>query len=188
MNNMAPARRHNPERRARELLVRLNIRGVPVPVERIGKALGAVIRYSPLDEELSGMIYVKDGLPIIGVNALHHPNRQRFTIAHEIGHLEMHRDQITDRVHVDKTFPIKVGGLQRNAKSALGTEPVEIEANRFAAALLIPESYLDQVLGDQDFDIDDDAPLEDLARKLRVSKQALEFRIRNLYLGHRLRA
>ena len=182
---MAAARKLYPEKKARELLARLNIQSVPVPLERIGKAVGAVIRYSPLDEELSGMIYVKDGLPIIGVNRLHHPNRQRFTVAHEIGHLVLHRNLISEQVHVDKKFPIELSGLKRDSISGLGTEPVEIEANRFAAALLIPESYLEKMLGSRQFDIDDEEPVEELARKLRVSKQALEFRIRNLYLDRR---
>jgi Zn-dependent peptidase ImmA (M78 family) len=56
-----------------------------VPVDRIAKGLGAQLRFSPLDEELSGMIYISDGTPIIGINSLHHPNRQRFSIGYEIG-------------------------------------------------------------------------------------------------------
>jgi len=31
----------------------------------------------------------------------------------------------------------------------------------------------------KEFDIDDDGPIEQLAKKFRVSKQALEYRIRN---------
>jgi len=177
---MAPARRPNPEKEARSVLDRFSIRGVPVPVDRIAKNLDAVLRFSPLDEELSGMIYVKDGRPIIGVNALHHPNRQRFSIAHEIGHLVMHRDLITEQVHVDKTFPIELQALHRDAVSALGTEIVEIEANRFAAALLVPEPFLEKELASRRFDIDDEGPIDELARQLRVSKQMLEYRIRNL--------
>jgi Zn-dependent peptidase ImmA (M78 family) len=146
-----------------------------VPVDRIAKSLEAQLRYSPLDEEISGMIYIKDGIPIIGVNSLHHPNRQRFTIAHEIGHLELHRDVISAHVHVDKQFPI----LMRDSTSAFGTELIEIQANQFAAELLIPTAFLNQALGNKPFDIDDETPLDALAKKLRVSKQALEYRIRN---------
>src|SRR6202022_1163955 len=118
---------------AKELLAKLNIRTVPIPVDRIAKALGAQLRYSPLDEELSGMIFIKEGIPIIGVNSLHHPHRQRFTIAHEIGHLELHRRFITDQIHVDKKFTV----LMRDPNSATGTDRLEIEANRFAAELLM---------------------------------------------------
>jgi Zn-dependent peptidase ImmA (M78 family) len=136
--------------------------------------MGAQVRYSPFDDDLSGMIYIKDGIPIIGVNSLHHPHRQRFTIAHELGHLELHREMITSKVHVDKDFPV----LMRNPKSATGTEKVEIEANQFAAELLMPEALIKQALENEPFDIDDDSPIEELAKKFRVSRQALEYRIR----------
>lgn len=165
------------QQRAQELLNRLGIKSVPIPVERIAKALGAQVRFSPLDEELSGMIFIKDGVPIIGVNSLHHPNRQRFTIAHEIAHLELHKEIISKEVHVDKNFPV----LMRDPKSATGTDDIEVQANQFAAELLVPKALLDQELAGKPFDIDDERPLEELAKKFRVSKQALEFRIRSRF-------
>lgn len=119
----------DPYVRAQELLGRLGIQSVPTPVEKIAKLLGAELRFSPLDNELSGMVYIKDEVPIIGVNSLHHPNRQRFTIAHELGHLELHRKMITSNVHVDKNFLV----LMRDPKAATGTELFEIQANQFAA-------------------------------------------------------
>ena len=74
---------------------------IPVPVEKIAKSLGARVRFSPFFyDELSGFVFIKDGVPIIGVNSLHHLNRQRFTIAHEIAHLQLHPDYITSEVHV----------------------------------------------------------------------------------------
>jgi len=164
--------------RAQKLLAQLSIKSLPTPVEKIAKALGAEVRFAPFDEELSGMIHIKEGVPIIGVNSLHHPNRQRFTIAHELGHLELHRDMITRNVHVDKEFPV----LMRDTKSSTGTEQIEIEANQFAAELLMPRLMIDQVLTGKQFDIEDDRPIEELAKKFRVSKQALEYRIRSL--GH----
>lgn len=166
---------NDPQVSAREVLVKLGIKAMPVPVEKIAKALGAVVRFSPLDEELSGMIYIKDGVPVIGVNSLHHPNRQRFTIAHEIGHLVMHRDMISENVHVDKQFRV----LMRDSNSSTGSEEIEVQANRFAAELLIPSSMFDptKILAS---DIDDEGPLDELAKKFRVSKQMLEYRIRSL--------
>jgi len=142
-------------------------------VDRIAKSLGAIVRFSPLDEELSGMIHIKDNVPIIGVNSLHHPHRQRFTVAHEIGHLVLHRHLITASVHVDKAFPV----LMRGVTSALGTDPVEIEANAFASQLLIPTFLLDQVMGREPVDIDDDSPMEELAKRFRVSRKMVEFRL-----------
>src|SRR5438093_13625316 len=126
----------NPYQSADAILDRLAIKSPPAPLEKIAKALGAQVRFAPFDDELSGMIYIKAGLPIIGVNALHHPNRQRFTVAHELGHLELHRYMITTAVHVDKEFP----ALMRDSNSATGMERIEIEANQFAAALLMPRA------------------------------------------------
>jgi len=168
-------RADDPYASARQLLARLGIQSAPTPVEKVAKALGAQVRFSPFDDELAGMVYVKDGVPIIGVNSLHHPNRQRFTIAHELGHLELHREMITSKVHVDKNFPV----LMRDPKSATGTELVEIQANQFASELLMPRRLIDQELAGKKFDIDDQGPIEELAKRFRVSRQALEYRIRN---------
>ena len=166
------------EDRATKLLDELGIKGVPVPIERVAKSLGARLSFSPLDEELSGMVFFKEGVPIIGVNSLHHPNRQRFTIAHEIAHLYLHRDQITNAVHVDKQFAELI--LKRDAVSATGTERFEVEANQFAAALLVPRSVLGEQLKSTPIDIEDETALEQLAKSFRVSKSTLQYRIRNL--------
>ena len=162
--------------RVKDLLQEHEITSAPVPVEKIATALGARVRYSEFDDELSGMIYLKGSNPIIGVNSLHPQNRQRFTIAHEIAHLVLHRHDIADHVHVDKRFPV----LMRDASSATGTQRMEMEANHFAAELLMPSFLLSPLLQKNGFDIDDEKPLEKLSRKFRVSKQALSYRIRNL--------
>lgn len=166
----------NPWERAKAVLEKLSIKTSPIPIEKVARALGAQVRFSPFDDELSGMIHIKDGVPIIGVNSLHHPNRQRFTIAHELGHLELHRDIITSSIHVDKGFP----ALMRDATSAKGEDRMEIEANQFAAELLMPMAMVERELAGKQFDIEDDAPFEEIAKKFRVSKQALELRIRSI--------
>jgi Zn-dependent peptidase ImmA (M78 family) len=148
-----------------------------VAVDRIAKELEAQLRFSPLDSELSGMVYVKDGTPIIGINALHHPNRQRFTLAHEVGHLVLHRPEITKQIHVDKAFPM----LMRNAISAAGVDEMEIEANCFAAELLMPEEFVARSLEGQPFDIDDEGVVSALAKQYRVSTAAMRFRLGNLF-------
>jgi Zn-dependent peptidase ImmA (M78 family) len=164
--------------RAERLLEEVACDNIPVPVDRIAKLLGAQLRYAPLDEELSGMVYILDQMPIIGVNSLHHPNRQRFTIAHEIAHLKLHRAFITTAVHVDKGFDVPV--LRRDVSSAKGTEKLEIEANQFAAALLVPRKHLASAFATLSGDIDDDGPLREMARRFKVSVATLHYRIRNL--------
>ena len=162
--------------RAQVLLQDNDVMAPPIPVERIAKTLGAQLRFSPLDDELSGMIYVKEDTSIIGVNVLHHPNRQRFTIAHECGHLILHKAQIIQEMHIDKTFPM----LLRDSVSASGVNSMEIEANLFAAELLMPESLLTKALSNESFDIDDESAIRALARSFRVSVSAMRFRIGNL--------
>jgi Zn-dependent peptidase ImmA (M78 family) len=166
------------EERAKELLADNGIDSIPVPVDRIARELGAEVKFQMLDEELSGLICIKDGVPIIGINALHHPNRQRFTLAHEIAHLQLHKEHITNSVHVDKRFNEPV--LKRDATSTEGTDQLEIEANQFAAALLIPRAILEDLLESSPLDIDDDGPLEELSKKFQVSKATLQYRIRNM--------
>ena len=148
----------------------------PVPIDRIVKALGIQLRFSPLDDELSGMIYIRKEVPIIGVNSLHHPNRQRFTLAHECGHLILHKEEITKEVHVDKTFPM----LMRDPVSAMGINEMEMEANLFAAELLMPAALIRDETESDLIDIDEEAAIDALARRFKVSQSAMRFRLGDL--------
>ncbi|SRR5260221_9295161 len=169
-------RRQRPQTEAAKLLRKIGFEKAPIPVEKIAKYIGAVIRFSPLDDEISGMVYIKDGNPIIGVNSIHHPHRQRFTIAHEIAHLVLHRDLVSNHVHVDKQFAV----LMRGKSASMGTDIVEIEANKFAAELLMPTNLVTSALGGRTFDVDDDLLLQKLASQFGVSKQAMGHRVNAL--------
>lgn len=158
---------------ARSILREFGVSAPPVPVERIIKSRKIALQYAPLEEDLSGMAYIKDGVGIIGVNALHHPNRQRFSAAHELGHHVLHAPDISQAVHVDKGIRV----LFRDDVSALGTEPIEIEANAFASELLIPGELLAAALSGGGVDIEDEAGIEALARRFRVSPAAMRFRL-----------
>lgn len=159
--------------KAIEILKQYDVVKAPVPVERLAKKLGASVRFSPFDDSLSGMIAIKGGTVIIGINALHHPNRQRFSIAHEIGHLVLHREALIDRVHVDKSF-----ALHRDELSATGEDRLEIDANAFASELLIPREWLRREIS-ADVDFEDDRALTALAKQFKVSKIALQNRLLN---------
>lgn len=144
---------------------------IPVPVEQIAKYEGIRIEVISLDEDLSGMSFVKDGVSVIVVNSNHHVNRRRFTIAHELGHHILHGAYLRNNVHVDKIV------LHRNGFSSDGVDEKEIAANQFAAELLMPQSAIRQ-LGK--VDINDDSTLQALAKKLKVSAAALTYRLINL--------
>ena len=158
---------------ARAILREFGVKNAPVPVERIIKSKGIVLQYAPLEEDLSGMAYIKDGVGIIGVNALHHPNRQRFSAAHELAHHELHKREISKAVHVDHGFRM----LFRDDISSQGIDPLEIEANAFASELLMPSELLTTALHASGLDIEDDAGIEALARKFRVSASAMRYRL-----------
>ena len=154
------------------LLNNCEISDAPVPVEEIAEYLRAEIRYSPFDGELAGMLVRSDdGEIVIGVNSVHHTNRQRFTIAHECGHLVLHKGI---DVHIDRSFRVN----RRDERSTQAIDPDEIEANRFAAELLMPYDMIaDDII---DIDIEDDEELKELAEKYQVSGQALTHRINDL--------
>lgn len=99
----------------------------PVKVVAIAKALGITVRKSKsFPRSLSGLIRCVDGVFEIYVNANHPATRQRFTIAHELGHYMKHRDRIGDGIVDDYLY-----------RSGL-TDSLEHEANQYAARLLIP--------------------------------------------------
>lgn len=156
---------------ARSLSRRLGISGRPIDVNQIADALNIRIQVVPLDDELSGMAFTKMGAKFIIVNAAHHLNRRRFTICHEIAHHVLHAEELAGKVHVDKTV------FARNARSTTGEDLFEVEANAFAAELLMPRSELRKI---GQIDVNDDERIAALAREFRVSAAAMAVRIENL--------
>jgi Zn-dependent peptidase ImmA (M78 family) len=163
----------NARAKAEELLEAFAITAAPIPIERIIKRKQISLQYAPLEEDLSGMAYIKDGLSIIGINALHHPNRQRFSAAHELAHHVLHSEVIKDAVHVDKGHRV----LLRDQVSSQGVDALESEANAFASALLMPRELLIKSLNDEGIDIEDDSQIDALAKKFRVSSSAIRVRL-----------
>lgn len=157
------------QRIAMDLLKESGISTPPVDVLRVAREQGAVVQPDLVDDEISGGLRRTSDGPIIGVNAGHHPHRQRFTIAHEIGHLILHQKE---PVFVDRDF-------HRDSVSSQAIDPLEIEANKFAAALLMPAQFLMQDLTDADGPLRSEK-VEELARRYRVSQQAMTFRLDNL--------
>jgi Zn-dependent peptidase ImmA (M78 family) len=111
---------------------------------------------------------------LIAVEGLDGAPRQRFSLAHELGHYVLHfLPQPNGRGLFTCT-------TQDMAISQAGTELVharqELEANQFAAALLMPEPAvraMHQVVGGRLFA---------LARHFQVSQQAMEIRLGRLGL------
>ena len=159
-----------------QLLALANTSSPPVPVDRIARLRGIELRYVPFEGEVSGLLFREDEHVIIGVNALHSKTRQRFTVAHELGHLELRHLEIKghDGLHVDLNFRM------RDKRSSQAVDIIEIEANAFAAELLMPTKMIENEIARCGLDFEDDALVQTLARKYKVSLQAMTFRLANL--------
>lgn len=169
-----PPRFQFARRKARELLNEVGVRNAPIPVQELVSHLNATIRYSPYEGSLSGMVHRRsDGTSVIGINSQHHQVRQRFTIAHEIAHLVLHTDEI---LHVDDRYLI---GLRSDVSSA-ATDDSEIEANQFAAELLMPEELLIDDLQKLPNELEPEAAIKQIAAKYEVSVQAMTIRLHAL--------
>jgi len=161
-------------RKARQLLEEIDY-DIPVDVEKIAKAKGVVVVKQELEDSVSGVLMIKDGRGIIVVNEGHHPNRQRFSLAHELGHYLLHPD--AGSVFVDRS-PV----FFRDRRSSEGVRQHEIDANAFAAELLLPEKDLKAQLNDRPVDAFDDVSVRRLAARFGVSAQALTIRLTSLDL------
>lgn len=159
---------------AQRLLDKHAVKAPPVPVERIARSLGVRMEYAPLERGLSGLAYIRSNIPIVGINTLHAPSRQRFTLAHELAHVLLHRSDLERSVHVDR------GSLRRDALSAKGLDPIEIEANTFAAHLLMPSFLIASALGDRSVDLEDEEAVVALAKRFKVSPAAMRYRLSSL--------
>jgi Zn-dependent peptidase ImmA (M78 family) len=159
------------EQTVENVLKKCRITKPPVPVDRIAEHYGLDIRLAPYEGDLSGALVRTDKEAFIGVNSQHHPNRQRFSIAHELAHYFLHRGL---RLHIDKNIWVN----WRDAESSKAVQWEEIQANQFAAELLMPTAFLTR-------DINrlgriDERIVQFLARKYRVSPQAMDIRLNTL--------
>ncbi len=165
-------RRNRIEKLAVDVLAKTRARPSRVDPFAVAKALGAEVVEIRDSSASSGMVARQGARIIIGVNMSHAETRQRFTVAHEVGHMLLHADQ---PLMVDHTGLSLIG---RRHEGESGQR--ETEANAFAAALLMPREWVEAAIGDQEIAVDDDAAVEELAEKFGVSQQAMMFRLMNL--------
>jgi Zn-dependent peptidase ImmA (M78 family) len=163
------------DRRATDLLRKLDLFQVPVNVQAVAERLGANVVFDDLEDEVSGFLLKEKNVVTIAINKAHHQNRQRFTIAHECGHLELHATGQEDQLWVDKAYL-----FFRDSQSSTGDQLAEIQANQFAAGLLMPEALVRA-------HIEDVAALSDvdifrLSMRFEVSEQAMTLRLVSLGL------
>jgi len=148
----------------------------PVPIERLIHKQGARLVLRSLNGNVSGFVHSDAEGNTIGVNSAHSRNRQRFTMAHELGHLVLH-DLAGVRVD-ERDFSVRF----KSTPTRRGDDE-EQEANLFAAELLMPVSQLAQdaeKLGE--FALHDDKAVRKTAARYGVSVQTLIVRLTSLGL------
>ena len=160
------------ERLADRLVLEAGPNAPPIPVERIVAAQGCVIRSSDL-KDISGILVRSTKGNVIGVNSAHPETRRRFTIAHELGHFMLHEGQ---EVRYDRDFRVSL----RSDESSAGTNIEEVEANFFAASLLMPDRMLSTDSRARSIDLEDADGVKDIARAYGVSPQAMTLRLARL--------
>lgn len=163
------------EEKATSVLLRANCTAAPVDVVAISKALNIKLEEFDLEDEISGLFVVKQGKAHIGYNKHHADVRQRFTVAHEIGHFILHSKETV--LFVDREEE-KI--LYRNMASSSGEYQKEREANAFAAALLMPKNLLIKEI--QGLKLKGALLVPSLTKKFKVSEEAMTIRLTNLGL------
>lgn len=103
---------------------------------------------------------------IAALNAAEHPHRQRFTLAHELGHWIHKYQDLPDSQTAGKVE-------YRNEVSSWGTDPEEIWADQFAAALLMPAGSVISSYSKA-------MTVKQMSRLYGVSPKALRLRLKNL--------
>lgn len=163
------------EREAADARARAGQLRIPVDPAAVAQAHSAEVIWENFTDELSGVLIRRDGSNTIAVNQRDSVVRKRFTIAHECGHLILS--------HKGEVFVDKQVVNRRSATSSLAIDEQEIEANQFAASLLMPRedvvSHLDQLSKSCRL-----LPtvIELMAKSFGVSKKAMEYRLVNLGL------
>lgn len=153
---------------------------IPIDVDGVAQSLGLEVLYADLGEDVSGLLIFNGESAQVCVQNEDPRVRQRFTVAHEIGHHFLrHQFESGEHVHVDKGNYIS----QRGPRASEGVDPKEVQANQFAASLLMPTNAIRQRLaklagGGPVLD----THVEALAEDFEVSEQAMTIRLTGLGL------
>ena len=152
--------------KAQEILTRLHTEypGTPVQVYDIARHEKITISQEFM-LKYAGKILKENRKYKIIINSLDTPARQRFTIAHELGHYFLHKRMIDRKGITDSAI----------YRGKLSTA-MEYEANQFAAELLMPYKDLDRIIKERARKhIKTSIPI--LADTFDVSKMAMKIRL-----------
>jgi len=147
-----------------------NYNSPPIQLEAIIADKGIRLLPYDLGDNISGVLIIENGQATIGYNKNEHRVRNRFTIAHELGHFILHKGQ---DLFVDKEFKL----MFRSTPGEGDNVTHEKEANEFAANVLMPENLLRDAMATLDLDYTDENSIKLLARKFDVSAVAMSIRL-----------
>lgn len=161
------------ERFAQQTLIDHGITSIPIDPVYLAHRLNIKVNNAAFsDETVSGLIAKRDDNIMILVNKNDSPYRKRFTIAHELGHFFMHLSD-SDGELVDRD-----SDLFRDTISLEGSDTskkIEVEANQFAAALLMPANQVVEAQKTVQ-------AVEELAILFNVSVESMGYRLASLGL------
>ena len=147
---------------ARKLIKDAKINTPPVLIKDLLETLNEdqeiIVQSWALKDKISGFLLQEEGLTAIAYNKHQHVHRQRFTVAHEFGHLMLGHKNISC------------------TSSLRSTDPYEVEANQFAAELLMPLAFMKEDVKKEGVDV------ESMAKKYFVSEEAMGWRIQNPFV------
>ena len=145
-----------------------HMREIPVRMSRLASDLGVRVHSATLPSGISGELRPCDESPSgfkIRVNRHENKKRQRFTVAHELGHFLLHKDLVADGI-VDNV-------LYRSTLS----NKIEAQANRVAADLLMPRLTISNWLLANFDDEPEENDLDYISQEWKVSKVAVKIRL-----------
>jgi Zn-dependent peptidase ImmA (M78 family) len=154
------------------LLERFGIAEPKIDPVELAENLGVLVVQQEMTDDVSGMLLRRGEEKVIGVNQAHADVRQRFTVAHELGHLLLHRGR---PLILDAGTSVNF----RDKVSSMATDREEMEANRFAAALLAPEAMVRRAAREAQF-ATVTALVTDLSKRFGMSDTAMNYRLLNL--------
>jgi Zn-dependent peptidase ImmA (M78 family) len=160
------------ENAALALRQRLNLGDEAADLESIAGRRGALVFRRDFGPGAPDGMYVFDGNDaIVVVNGSKPAQRQRFTLAHELGHHELHR--------VRGPMQLIDVNVYANDDGSGAKDPDEVAANAFAAHLLLPRTALEHALGTRRNRQIGIAELVELVKRFRVSWETACWRLYN---------
>ena len=139
---------------ARKVLSKYGNVDQPIDIFKLAEEEEFEVKLLNQPKSFSGILNAK--LKAIGVNENHHPHRQSFSVAHEMGHYYLGHPPVQELQHIDG------GGVTEKTHDA--------EANEFAGELLVPMAMLKKEVKYMN-------SLEDLVTRFNVSKEVITIQV-----------